>query len=107
MRDQIVLATKYTSPYRLHNKSEIQVNYVGNNAKSMKVSVDASLRKLKTDYIDLVSGLNRATLIPSYCLANHYSLVVRPLVGLQHLHRRSHDLAQPPCHGRQSTLSGH
>lgn len=55
VRDQIVLATKYTSPYRLYNRSEIQVNFVGNNAKSMKVSVDASLRKLKTEYIDLVS----------------------------------------------------
>lgn len=54
VRDEIVLATKYTSPYRVHNKSEIQANYVGNNAKSLKVSVDASLRKLKTDYIDLV-----------------------------------------------------
>lgn len=58
VRDQIVLATKYTSPYRLYNRSEIQVNFVGNNAKSMKVSVDASLRKLKTDYIDLVSCHN-------------------------------------------------
>lgn len=54
VRDEIVLATKYTSPYRVHNKSEIQANYVGNNAKSLKVSVEASLRKMKTDYIDLL-----------------------------------------------------
>jgi len=54
VRDEIVLATKYTSPYRLHKKNEIQANYVGNNAKSLKVSVEASLRKLKTDYIDLL-----------------------------------------------------
>lgn len=54
VRDQIVLATKYTSPYRMYNTSEIQANFVGNNAKSMKVSVEASLRKMKTDYIDLV-----------------------------------------------------
>lgn len=54
VRDQIVLATKYTSPYRLYNKSEIQANFVGNNAKSLKVSVEASLKKMKTDYIDLV-----------------------------------------------------
>jgi aryl-alcohol dehydrogenase-like predicted oxidoreductase len=54
VRDQIVLATKYTSAYRVYNKNEIQANYVGNNAKSLKLSVDASLRKLKTDYIDLV-----------------------------------------------------
>lgn len=56
VRDQIVLATKYTSPYRMHNKSEIQANFVGNNAKSLKLSVDASLKKLRTDYIDLVRG---------------------------------------------------
>lgn len=72
VRDQIVLATKYSSPYRLYNRSEIQVNFVGNNAKSMKVSVGASLRKLKTDYIDLVScqnlffsGDTRLTGVPS------------------------------------------
>lgn len=29
------------------------MNYTGNNAKSLKVSVDASLRKLRTDYIDI------------------------------------------------------
>lgn len=55
VRDEIVLATKYTSPWRKHNENELQANYVGNNAKSLKVSVEASLKKLKTDYIDLVS----------------------------------------------------
>ncbi|CDM28921.1 hypothetical protein DTO013E5_1270 [Penicillium roqueforti] len=54
VRDQIVLATKYTSPYRTHNKSEIQANFVGNNAKSLKLSVEASLKKLRTEYIDLL-----------------------------------------------------
>ena len=54
VRDQIVLATKYTSGYRTYNKSEIQANFVGNNTKSMRLSVNASLKKLRTDYIDLV-----------------------------------------------------
>ncbi|OQE44783.1 hypothetical protein PENCOP_c002G08528 [Penicillium coprophilum] len=54
VRDQIVLATKYTSPYRSHIQSEIQANFVGNNAKSLKLSVEASLKKLRTDYIDLL-----------------------------------------------------
>lgn len=58
VRDQIVLATKYSSPYRVHHRSEIQANFVGNNAKSMKLSVEASLRKMKTDYIDLVRCQN-------------------------------------------------
>ena len=54
VRDQIVLATKYTSSFRTHHKDEIQANSVGNNTKSLRVSVEASLRKLQTDYIDLV-----------------------------------------------------
>lgn len=54
VRDQIVLATKYTTGYRAHVPTEIQANFTGNNTKSLKLSVDASLKKLKTDYIDLV-----------------------------------------------------
>ncbi|KAJ5457784.1 hypothetical protein N7475_009172 [Penicillium sp. IBT 31633x] len=54
VRDQIVLATKYTTGYRTHNKSEIQANYVGNNAKTLRLSVEASLKKLRTEYIDLL-----------------------------------------------------
>ena len=30
------------------------VNYVGNNIKSMHLSVNASLKKLRTDYIDIL-----------------------------------------------------
>ncbi|BCS01990.1 aldo/keto reductase [Aspergillus luchuensis] len=53
-RDEIVLATKYTTAYMTHHKEAIQSNYGGNNAKSMKVSVEQSLRKLQTSYIDLL-----------------------------------------------------
>ncbi|KAJ5396268.1 Norsolorinic acid reductase B [Penicillium crustosum] len=53
VRDQIVLATKYSSAHRLYNQSKIQANFVGNNTKSLRVSEEASLRKLRTDYIDL------------------------------------------------------
>jgi aryl-alcohol dehydrogenase-like predicted oxidoreductase len=52
-RDEMVLATKYTTGYMGHHKEKIQSNYGGNGAKSMKVSVDRSLRKLQTSYIDL------------------------------------------------------
>ncbi|KAJ5558297.1 hypothetical protein N7535_008510 [Penicillium sp. DV-2018c] len=54
VRDQIVLATKYTSGFRTHVPGEIQANFVGNNAKSLKLSVEASLKKLRTGYIDLL-----------------------------------------------------
>jgi aryl-alcohol dehydrogenase-like predicted oxidoreductase len=58
VRDQIVLATKYTTGFRSHVPSEIQANFVGNNAKSMRLSLEASLKKLRTDYIDLVWDLH-------------------------------------------------
>lgn len=54
-RDQIVLATKYTMAYRiLHNKNEHTINSVGNGNKSLHLSFAASLKKLQTDYIDLL-----------------------------------------------------
>ncbi|KAL4983876.1 norsolorinic acid reductase [Aspergillus falconensis] len=55
-RDQIVIATKYTAGYRTSqfDKEPIQSNFVGNSVKSMHVSVNASLRKLQTNYIDIL-----------------------------------------------------
>ncbi|PBK87963.1 Aldo/keto reductase [Armillaria gallica] len=55
IRDQLVIATKYTSNYKRGNVAIAQkVNYVGNNTKSMHVSVEASLKKLRTSYIDIL-----------------------------------------------------
>ncbi|EPE06912.1 norsolorinic acid reductase [Ophiostoma piceae UAMH 11346] len=53
VRDQMVIATKYTTHYR-GGRNEIMANTTGNSTKSMVVSVNASLKKLKTDYIDLL-----------------------------------------------------
>ena len=53
VRDQMVIATKYTNCFQPVD-SGINVNFTGNGTKSMRVSVDASLKKLQTDYIDLV-----------------------------------------------------
>ena len=47
-RERIVLATKYTGPTRGRD-----VNASGNSRKNMMDSVHASLRRLRTDYIDL------------------------------------------------------
>ncbi|GAA5886751.1 hypothetical protein JCM6882_005876 [Rhodosporidiobolus microsporus] len=53
-RDEIVLATKYTNPARpARSKKSIEVNMIGNNLKSMRLSVEASLKRLQTSYIDL------------------------------------------------------
>ncbi|KAL0780186.1 hypothetical protein CaCOL14_004670 [Colletotrichum acutatum] len=53
-RDQIVLATKYTACFRRGHDDETLVNFAGNGAKSLHTSINASLRKLQTDYIDLL-----------------------------------------------------
>ena len=55
IRDRIVLATKYTTPYKSYQlgKSE-SINYSGNHKKSLHLSVKDSLKKLQTDYIDLL-----------------------------------------------------
>ncbi|KAK0201248.1 NADP-dependent oxidoreductase domain-containing protein [Desarmillaria ectypa] len=55
IRDQLVIATKYTTNYKRGNDAIAQkVNYVGNNTKSMHISVEASLKKLRTSYIDIL-----------------------------------------------------
>ncbi|GKZ67169.1 hypothetical protein AnigIFM50267_001436 [Aspergillus niger] len=55
-RDQMVIATKYTTGFRrTHVSTEpIQSNFVGNSVKSMNLSVKNSLEKLQTDYIDIL-----------------------------------------------------
>ncbi|KAJ6456482.1 Aldo/keto reductase [Mycena sanguinolenta] len=55
IRDQLVIATKYTTNFETRNDAVAQkVNYVGNNMKSMHISVEASLNKLRTTYIDIL-----------------------------------------------------
>jgi len=55
IRDQIVLATKYTTNYHKMNEDiKWKPNYTGNGAKSLHVSVQDSLKKLRTSYIDIL-----------------------------------------------------
>ncbi|RPD53607.1 Aldo/keto reductase [Lentinus tigrinus ALCF2SS1-6] len=55
IRDQLVIATKYTSCYkRAAPGIEQRVHYVGNSVKSMHISVEDSLKKLRTSYIDIL-----------------------------------------------------
>lgn len=55
-RDQIVLATKYTTAYRGPKaaKGRDLVQYGGNNKKSLQLSLRDSLKKLGTDYVDIL-----------------------------------------------------
>ncbi|KAI0718243.1 Aldo/keto reductase [Cerioporus squamosus] len=55
IRDQMVIATKYASNFKRGDESVRQkVHYTGNNMKAMHISVEASLKKLRTDYIDIL-----------------------------------------------------
>jgi len=55
IRDQLFIATKYTTDFkRRDNTIHQKILYAGNNAKSLHISVEASLQKLRTTYIDLL-----------------------------------------------------
>ncbi|KAM5542422.1 hypothetical protein V8D89_003881 [Ganoderma adspersum] len=55
IRDQLVLATKYGNNNHRGNDSIAQkVNFGGDNVKSLMLSVETSLRRLRTTYIDLL-----------------------------------------------------
>ena len=51
LRDGMVIATKFTTGYQGYKGHDkiIQSNFGGNNAKGMRLSVEASLRKLQTN----------------------------------------------------------
>ena len=54
-RDEMVLATKYSVVYKYPPEPNLlRSNFGGNSAKSLHLSVEASLEKLQTSYIDLV-----------------------------------------------------
>ena len=54
-RDRIVLATKFTTPYRDYDIGKaVAPNYSGNSKKSLQLSLRDSLRKLQTDYLDIL-----------------------------------------------------
>jgi len=56
VRDDVVIATKYTG--NVHDqqvdKYPNQINRSGNSVKSMMVSLEASLKKLGTTYVDVL-----------------------------------------------------
>lgn len=56
IRDQLVIATKYTTNYESFRlgKGIKSVNYSGNSKKTLHLSVEASLKKLQTSYIDIL-----------------------------------------------------
>ncbi|KAI4257155.1 MAG: hypothetical protein L6R42_005830, partial [Xanthoria sp. 1 TBL-2021] len=53
-RDEMVIATKFTTGIGFRMNAGIKVNNQGNHSKSLKVSLEASLKKLQTTYIDIL-----------------------------------------------------
>lgn len=54
-REEMVIATKFTTGYRTHQAGkQQQSNFTGNHSKSLHNSLNASLKKLKTDYVDVL-----------------------------------------------------
>ncbi|KAL0960818.1 hypothetical protein HGRIS_005837 [Hohenbuehelia grisea] len=55
IRDQLVIATKFTTNFKRAATDVLtKINYVGNHSKSLYLSVEASLKKLRTSYIDIL-----------------------------------------------------
>ncbi|KAI0791554.1 aryl-alcohol dehydrogenase [NADP(+)] [Irpex lacteus] len=54
IRDQLVIATKYTTNYKRGDDLKQKSAYIGNNVKSLHLSVEDSLKKLRTSYIDIL-----------------------------------------------------
>ncbi|KIX09818.1 uncharacterized protein Z518_00899 [Rhinocladiella mackenziei CBS 650.93] len=54
-RDEMVVATKYTSGYKVLSEPKLQQsNFGAMSTKSLTMSVEASLKKLQTTYIDIL-----------------------------------------------------
>lgn len=54
-RDEMVIATKYTTPYKSYEKGKLStVNYSGNSKRSLHMSFRDSLKKLQTDWVDIL-----------------------------------------------------
>ncbi|KAL8751894.1 MAG: hypothetical protein Q9184_005907 [Pyrenodesmia sp. 2 TL-2023] len=55
-RDEMVIATKYCGPWKLHEGTShmLQSNFGAGATKNLHICVEASLKKLRTTYIDLL-----------------------------------------------------
>ena len=82
-REELVLATKFTTNFPGETK-HVKSNYQGNHAKSLKISIDASLKKLQTHYIDLLylHWWDFTTSIPELMQSLHHLVVAGKVLYL-------------------------
>ncbi|KAK5046100.1 hypothetical protein LTR84_008557 [Exophiala bonariae] len=52
-RDEFVISTKYAQGFKAHDHTVQQSNFGGTGTKSMYLSLEQSLKRLQTDYVDL------------------------------------------------------
>ncbi|KAL8669844.1 MAG: hypothetical protein Q9168_005584 [Polycauliona sp. 1 TL-2023] len=73
-RDEMVIATKFTTGVGFREQAGIKVNNQGNHKKSLKISLEASLKKLQTTYVDIlyVHWWDFTTSIPEVMLSLHH-----------------------------------
>ncbi|KAL8696512.1 MAG: hypothetical protein Q9224_002752 [Gallowayella concinna] len=83
-RDEMVIATKFTTGVGFRSGAGIKVNLQGNHAKSLKVSLEASLNKLQTTYIDLlyVHWWDFTTSIPELMQSLHHMVAAGKILYL-------------------------
>jgi aryl-alcohol dehydrogenase-like predicted oxidoreductase len=91
-RDEMVIATKFTASYRAFVQKDSKEkkaisNFGANGSKSLKPSLEASLKKPRTDYIDIMY------LHCEYTMSYHIGeLLTGPRVGIHDLDSRTHKL---------------
>ncbi|PSR75687.1 hypothetical protein PHLCEN_2v8978 [Hermanssonia centrifuga] len=54
IREQLVIVTKFTTNFKRGADIPQKTQFTGNHTKALHVSVEASLKKLRTDYIDIL-----------------------------------------------------
>ncbi|KAL8650445.1 MAG: hypothetical protein Q9210_003824 [Variospora velana] len=82
-RDEMVIATKFATGFIAEPRG-IKANFQGNHAKSLKVSLEAGLRKLQMDYVDLlyVHWWDFATSIPELMQSLHHMVAAGKVIYL-------------------------
>lgn len=113
-RDEMVVATKFTTGFRgSHAPEKLKSNFQGNHAKSLRLSVDASLKKLQTEYIDLlyVHWWDSTTSIPELMNSLHHLVASGKVLYLgisdtpAWLVVKCNDCKQPPSPAPQTHMT--
>ncbi|EME86666.1 uncharacterized protein MYCFIDRAFT_186789 [Pseudocercospora fijiensis CIRAD86] len=107
-RDEMVLATKYTNAYKSYLGTQVQQsNYGGNSRKSLHVSVEQSLKKLQTSYIDLlcVHYFDFSTQIPEMMHSLHHLVAQGKVLYLSISDTPAWVVVKANCYAREHSLT--